>query len=305
MNFDVSLQHILVSYSGEIQLVFALSSALAVFCLTRLLSRLVATLYQRVQWRWTRALASLPTMRPLSSEPPVLSDEELYLLPAMDSRVIYLLVSCVGFAVTFVLLERGQLTLVSLLGLTAFFLPYLWKKGRIATLQWEYRKLVQTFVIQLRMEVSLARTLSQALGEITAQLERAPEMAGFAAYPGGEDKAAALFQRRLEFHTQRLLSLARPEQVLAALARDFRSETLDSLLVKIDAAQRGGATYAEALAASVDETMETMMANARLSIQEAPMKLLLPMLGGLFPPPIVLMILPVVTTVIAGMSVAK
>jgi len=288
---------LLVSYADGIRLVFALSSALSVFFLVILASRVVGILTQRVQWRWTKVLASLSAMRPLSSEPPVLSEEMLYQLPEMDFRVIYLLVSGVGFAITFVLLEKGQLTLVSLLGLGAFFIPFLWRKGRIATFQWEYQKLIQTFVIQLRMEVSLDRTLSQALGEITSQLERAPEMAGFE-----EGEATALFQRRLQFHTQRLLSLARPERVVSALAVDFRSDTLDSLLVKIDAAQRGGATYAEALADAVDETMDSMSQNARLAIQEAPMKLLLPMLGGLFPPPVVLIVLPLVTTVMAGMS---
>ena len=316
MTPPTSLPFAVSSYMGLIHAALAVSGAICVFCIVMLASQGVGALYGRLQWRWTRALASLERMRPHSSEPPVLTEHELYMLPAVDFRVVYLVASCVGFALTFALLERGQLTIMSLLGLGAFFLPYLWRRDRISNLEWEYKKQVQALIIRLRMEVSLGRTLSQSLQGVAEEVEEslAESGGGIGRRSSTEEKGVQLFQRRVVYHIRTLSSLARPERVLSALARDFtcggatgagRSEILDSLLVKIDAAQRGGATYADALAEAVDETMDSMSQNARLIIQEAPMKLLLPMLGGLFPPPIVLMLLPLVARVLAGMSVGR
>lgn len=287
-------------YSNLIRSIFALSGALGVFCLVMLASHSIWALYHRLQWRWTRALATLRQMRPHSSEPAVLREGQLYLLPPLDFQVIYLLASCLGFGLTFVLLEGERLTLRALLGLGAFLLPYLWKRERIVDLQWEYARQVQSLIIRLRMDVSLGRTLSQALEAVAMEAEDSQGESGSV-----ESEAAQLFRRRVVYHIRTLQSLARPERVLSALARDFKSEILNSLLVKIDAAQLGGATYGEALAEAVDETMASRLANARLAIQEAPMKLLLPMLVGLFPPPIMLMMLPVVTRVLAGMGTAR
>ncbi len=102
------------------------------------------------------------------------------------------------------------------------------RMGRPDRYQVDLRQ-IRDFVIGLQLGTSLDETLSGAL------LRTAEQMAG-----GG------VFAQRLLKHVETRLSIA-PEEVIQALAEDFRSEDLRDLALRLELAREGGISYERAL----------------------------------------------------------
>ncbi len=141
---------------------------------------------------------------------------------------------------------------------------------------------VRDFIAALRLMVSIGETLSRSLIRLS------------------QEDDPSLFGQRLRGHVATRLASS-PEAVIEALARDFRSPELENLLLRLRASQRGGLSGGEAVRSTAEEVEAEMAERAELAIEEAPTKLVLPMLVGLFPTILVLLLYPLAQTFLSGL----
>jgi hypothetical protein len=106
---------------------------------------------------------------------------------------------------------------------------------------------------------------------------------------------------RLEHHLERTFS-ADPVEVIEALGADLRSQEMERLLLGMRAARKGGVSYIEATVIAAEEAKEHIVAEARLAIEETPVRLLVPMLILLVPPVLVLVLYPPVARLLATVA---
>jgi len=139
---------------------------------------------------------------------------------------------------------------------------------------------IRDFTFNLQLGTSMAATLSGALMQTAQQ---------FAARKG-------IFGERLRRQVDAKLASS-PEDVIQGLAEDFDSIHLRELLDRLLMAREGGVSYERALAISVDSIEEDIRSRIEMEIQAAPTKLTIPMVLGIFGPPVVIGMLPL----IAGM----
>lgn len=201
-------------------------------------------------------------------------------------RVAGLLGGVAGMVVLYLLFaEMGTpyLALV-LVGAGAALVPQMVKRTRRRAVEWRYLREIRDFITSLRLAVSLGETISQALLGIA------------------EQEGESLFHERLHHHVRTKLATSTPEKVLEALARDFRSQEIGALLRRLTAARGGGLSYGEALRASAERVEQEMVQAAEYAIEEAPTRLVLPMLIGLFPTVVVLVVYPLAMALIAGIA---
>lgn len=220
--------------------------------------------------------------------------ERLYGWSEARWRGAGLLAGVAGMGVLYLLLfaEMGT-SYLALLGGAAALVPQMVKRTQRRAHQWRYLREIRDFITSLRLAVSLGETISQALLGIAEQ-EPAPTRGR----PGGE----ILFHERLRHHVRTKLATSTPEKVLEALARDFRSPEIAALLRQINAARAGGLSYGEALRGSAERVEQEMVQAAEYAIEEAPTRLVLPMLIGLFPTIVVLVVYPLAMALIAGIT---
>ena len=139
---------------------------------------------------------------------------------------------------------------------------------------------IRDFTFNLQLGTSMAATLSGALMQTAQQ---------FAARKG-------IFGERLRRQVDAKLASS-PEDVILGLAEDFDSSHLRELLDRLVMAREGGVSYERALSISVDSVEEDIRSRIEMEIQAAPTKLTIPMVLGIFGPPVVIGMLPL----IAGM----
>jgi hypothetical protein len=139
---------------------------------------------------------------------------------------------------------------------------------------------IRDFFISLQLGTSMNETLSGAL------LAAAQQM-----------KHRGVFGERLSNHVEARLSIA-PEEVIQALAEDFRSEHLRDLLLRLELAREGGISYERALSLSVSLIEEELRGDLERDIQQIPIKLTLPMIVGVFLPAIIIGIFPLALNVL-------
>jgi hypothetical protein len=139
---------------------------------------------------------------------------------------------------------------------------------------------IRDFVISLQLGTSLDETLSGALMRAAEQLE---------------DRGA--FGERLQKHVETRLSIA-PEEVIAGLAEDFRSEHLGELLLRLEMARDGGISYERALSLSIALIEEEIRGDLERDIQQMPINLTVPMIVGVFLPAIIIGLFPLVMNVL-------
>jgi hypothetical protein len=106
---------------------------------------------------------------------------------------------------------------------------------------------------------------------------------------------------RLGYHLERSFSTD-PVEVIEALGEDMRSPEMERLLLGIRAARKGGVSYVEAIVMASEEAKERILEEARLAIEETPVRLLIPMLILLVPPILVLLLYPLVARLLALMA---
>jgi len=140
---------------------------------------------------------------------------------------------------------------------------------------------IRDFAFNLQLGTSMEATLSGALAQTAEQ---------FAARKGA-------FGERLKRQVDAKLASS-PEEVIQGLAEDFNSPHLEAMLERLAMAREGGVSYARALAISVDSIEEDIRSQTEMEIQEAPTKLTVPMVVGVFGPPIVLGLLPLIAGVL-------
>lgn len=144
---------------------------------------------------------------------------------------------------------------------------------------------IRDFVISLQLGTSMDETLSGALLQAAEQL-----------------KNRGTFGERLLKHVETRLSIA-PEEVIEALAEDFRSEHLSELLLRLEMARDGGISYERALSLSVSLIEEEIRGQLARDIQQVPITLTLPMIVGVFLPAIIIGIFPLVLNVLGVLFV--
>lgn len=212
--------------------------------------------------------------------------ERLYGWSEARWRGAGLLAAVAGMAVLYLLFAEMGTPYLALLGGAAALVPQMVKRTQRRAHQWRYLREIRDFITSLRLAVSLGETISQALLGIA------------------EQEGETLFHERLRHHVRTKLATSTPEKVLDALARDFRSPEIAALLRQITAARAGGLSYGEALRGSAERVEQEMVQAAEYAIEEAPTRLVLPMLVGLFPTIVVLVVYPLAMALIAGISTA-
>ena len=105
-------------------------------------------------------------------------------------------------------------------------------------------------------------------------------------------------RERLRYHLERAFSVD-PASVVQDLAQDIRSAELENLLLGITAAQKGGMGYGEAVIRAAEEASERIHEEARIAIEETPVRMIIPMLLLLVPPFLVLALYPLLARLLA------
>jgi len=171
-------------------------------------------------------------------------------------------------------------------GLVAVFLPRLVMRLRADAARWATRRAVRNLLISLRLAVGLGQQLARALQVIDDLWAQ----------------DSTCLAQRLRWHTQRQLAGPGPLAVFAALARDFRSRELDDLVLRLQASRQGATPAAAALRAAAESLEIDLTNEARKSIKAATIQLLFPMLLGLFPPILLLLLLPLAVAALTGFA---
>lgn len=144
---------------------------------------------------------------------------------------------------------------------------------------------VRDFVITLQLGTSMAASLG---GSLTKAAE---QFAG-----------RGYFGERLQRHVESRLSTISPEAVLEGLASDFDNKHLAALLERVRMASQGGISYNRVFTLTATEIQEDIRGDVEQQIRRAPQRLTPFMLGGLFSPVLLLMLIPVLVGFLAGLS---
>jgi hypothetical protein len=91
---------------------------------------------------------------------------------------------------------------------------------------------------------------------------------------------------------------ASPEEVLLGLADDFDSAHLRDIVERLEMAREGGVSYERALSISVDAIEEDIRSQVEMAIQKAPTRLTIPMVVGVFGPPLLIGLVPLISRVL-------
>jgi hypothetical protein len=141
---------------------------------------------------------------------------------------------------------------------------------------------IRDFAVSLQLGTSMNQTLSGSLIAASEQF-----------------KKRGIFGQRLEKHVESRLSIA-PEEVLKGLAEDFRSEHLQLLPERLESARNGGITYDQALSITVAQVEDEIRGAIRNQIQQTPIRLTFPMIGGVFLAALILAIFPLLMSLITS-----
>jgi len=123
---------------------------------------------------------------------------------------------------------------------------------------------IRDFVVNLQLAVSLNETLSGAL------IETARQFTG-----------RGIFGERLKKYVESRLAVS-PEEVIRGMAEDFDAPQLHDLLRRLEISRDGGTTHLDALNMSVEAIEKDIRADVQREIQQAPIRLTMPMVVGVF-----------------------
>jgi len=141
---------------------------------------------------------------------------------------------------------------------------------------------IRDFAVSLQLGTSMNQTLSGSLIAAADQF-----------------KKRGIFGQRLDKHVESRLSIA-PEEVLKGLADDFKSDHLQLLPERLESARNGGITYDQALSITVAQVEDEIRGSIRNQIQQAPIRLTFPMIGGVFLAALILAIFPLLMSLITS-----
>jgi Flp pilus assembly protein TadB len=220
-------------------------------------------------WRiFRRKRVSLSRLFSGTEAPAVLSERELYRLPR--SIFPWMLVAfALGLAASWALMDGP----IQVAGGAAGLIPLFWQRRRVATARQEIRRQVAEVIQEMRMHLAFGSSLAAALDALDTG-----------------DRQGIVYER-LRFHRSSL-TVSGPEAVLERLAEDLRSPELSMLGQRVRAARQGDMSYAAALQSAADDVMSEMHRQAEIEVEGAPLRLLFPMLVGLLPPILSLVLYP-------------
>jgi hypothetical protein len=141
---------------------------------------------------------------------------------------------------------------------------------------------IRDFIVSLQLGTSMDQTLSGSLMAAAEQF-----------------KKRGIFGERLMRHVESRLSIA-PEEVIKALAEDFKSDHLQILPERLESARNGGISYDQALSITVSQVEDQIRGEVRHEIQQAPIRLTFPMIGGVFLAALILAIFPLLMSLITS-----
>ena len=152
---------------------------------------------------------------------------------------------------------------------------------------WRVKVEIRDFLSGLRLALAIRPTISLALEATGAGMRK------------------GVFADRLRQHVQTRLLAEGAEAVIRRLAREFRSKELESLLVRIEAARRGGLPLPEALRRASEEMEMELIREAEYAVESAPVRLTFPLLLTLFPPLLLFIALPLVWTLLESLGTLR
>jgi hypothetical protein len=269
---------------------FAVSSATLSAAILMFLQDILSGLSRSLWWGQARRrfmeLARQSHEETGPAHPPTL--EELYGLPRVSWPALMLACGVVGLAISISVFQL--VPLMQMAGVTAAALPVAVRSYLRARGQRRLRHQVQRFITDLRLSLAFVRSLGQSLYRLAGDVgSEAPDPRGI------------LFTRLRQYLRTRMM----PEEILEHLASDLRSDELRELLERVDAATRGNETYANALQAVSVSMWTDEVARADEEIQSAGTRMILPMVGAMMGPLLVMVLLPAVARLLAGLTVAS
>ncbi|MBU0493651.1 MAG: hypothetical protein KKA73_29295 [Chloroflexi bacterium] len=245
----------------------------------------VRQVLRRLAQRSTRRYQRRSAMAPRELASNVVA--EAVLLNQADGQWQFWQLVCGGGGLTLTLIAFWQISpFLAPLGLAGVFIPRLVASMRASRARWQYQTDIRALLISLDLLVGLGGTLEMALRQSVGQVP-----------------ADHLVARRLRYHLEQYPG--QPEAVIQALAADFRSTELTDLALRVEGARRGGMiTYSEAVQVVARDLQERLQQQAEERIEGAPTRMIIPMLAGLFPPPLILLVYPLAMTIMAGLGIA-
>jgi len=148
---------------------------------------------------------------------------------------------------------------------------------------WQIKVEIRDFLSALRMALAIHPTVPLALQTVSEGMGNGP------------------FARRLQRHARTRLLTEGADRVIERLAQEFRSSELEDLLARIEAARKGGLALPEALRRASRQMEDEMVAEAEYTVEAAPVRLTFPLLVTLFPPLLLLTVVPFLVTLIEGL----
>lgn len=210
------------------------------------------------------------------------TEEDLYGLRGIPWTLWRIVGAVAGVVLTYLLLaERNPI--LAVLGLGGAFAPRLIRAYLVRRRQVDVDRQVRDFIFLLRPALALHGGLRPALEDVAERLE-----------PG-------VTRDRLRHRLERSFAVD-PAAVVEGLAKDVRSTELDNLLLGITAARKGGMGFGEAVIRAADAAGERIYEEARIAIEETPVRLLIPMLLLLVPPFLILALYPLLARLLALLS---
>lgn len=207
------------------------------------------------------------------------AQEDLYGLRGIPWALWRIAGALAGALLAYLLLAERNPILAGL-GLAGAFAPRLIRAYLVRRRKVDIDRQVRDLIFLLRPALSLRGGLRPALEDAGGRLE-----------PG-------VVRDRLQHHLERAFAID-PASVIEGLARDTRSVELDNLLLGIRAANKGGMGFGEAVIRAAEEGGERIREEARIAIEETPVRLLIPMLLLLVPPFLVLALYPLLARLLA------
>jgi len=210
------------------------------------------------------------------------TEDDLYGLRGIPWEVWRVAGAVVGVALAYLLLaERNPF--FAAFGLAGAFAPRALRAYLVRRRKVDVDRQVRDLIFLLRPALALHGGLRPALEEVAERLE------------------SGIVRLRLRFHLERAFA-TEPARVVEDLAVDIHSAELGNLLLGITAAKRGGMSFGEAVIRASEESGARIREDARIAIEETPVRLLLPMLLFMLPPFLVLSLYPLLARLMALLS---
>lgn len=227
-------------------------------------------------------VSPIESLRELEVPTDEFAEEDLYDLHGIPWDLWRVVGALLGVALSYLLLaERNPY--MAVIGLGGAFMPRLVRSFLVRRRRGHIDRQIRDFIFLLRPAIGVRGGLRPALEDVCERL------------------SSGVVKDRLGYHLERSFSTD-PVEVIEALGEDMRSPEMERLLLGIRAARKGGVSYVEAIVMASEEAKERILEEARLAIEETPVRLLIPMLILLVPPILVLLLYPLVARLLALMA---